>query len=98
MASFEEIDGARRLLGLSEAATLREIKQAYRRMVKKYHPDVARGIDGADEKTSELNHAFRILSDYCASYRFCFTEQDVRRTYPEEQVTERYAQGWFDGP
>jgi curved DNA-binding protein CbpA len=30
MASFEEIDGARRLLGLGETATLKEIKQAYR--------------------------------------------------------------------
>ena len=41
MASFEEIDGARRLLGLEEAATLKEIKQAYRRMAFRYHPDRA---------------------------------------------------------
>ena len=41
MASFEEIDGARRLLGLEEAATLKEIKQAYRRMAFRYHLDRA---------------------------------------------------------
>jgi len=98
MASFEEIDGARRLLGLGQTATLKEIKQAYRRMVKHHHPDVARESDGADEKTSELNRAFQLLSEYCASYRYSFTEEDVHRAYPEEQVTDRYAQGWFDGP
>ena len=98
MASFEEIDGARRLLGLGQNATLKEIKQAYRRMVKRHHPDVARESAEAEEKTSELNRAFQLLSEYCASYRYSFTEDDVRRAYPEEEVTERYARGWFAGP
>ena len=98
MASFEEIDGARRLLGLGETATLKEIKQAYRRMVKRRHPDVARNSEGADEKTGELNRAFRLLTDYCPSYRYGFAEEDVHRAYPEEGVTERYARGWFGGP
>jgi curved DNA-binding protein CbpA len=39
MAKFEEIDEARKLLGLRESATLKEIKQAYRRMAFRYHPD-----------------------------------------------------------
>jgi DnaJ-class molecular chaperone len=98
MASFDEIDGARRLLGLGETATLKEIKQAYRRMVKRHHPDAARESAGAGEKTGELNRAFRLLSDYCAAYRYSFREPDVRRAYPEEEVTERYGRGWFDGP
>ena len=39
MANFEEIDKARRLLGLGDRATLKEIKQAYRKMAFRYHPD-----------------------------------------------------------
>ena len=39
MANFNEIDEARRLLGLGEAATLKEIKSAYRRLAHRHHPD-----------------------------------------------------------
>ena len=57
MASFEEIDGARRLLGLGEAATLKEIKQAYRKMAFCYHPDRA----GEDrEREEDVARAYRV--------------------------------------
>jgi len=39
MANFEEIDKARRLLSLAEFASLKEIKQAYRKKALLYHPD-----------------------------------------------------------
>ena len=39
MLNFEEIDKARKLLGLPQQATLNEIKDAYRRIGKEYHPD-----------------------------------------------------------
>ena len=38
MANFNEIDEARRLLGLGEVATLKEIKSAYRRLAHRHHP------------------------------------------------------------
>ena len=52
MANFEEIDKARKLLGLGEAATLKQIKQAYRQMAFRYHPDKGeKGVqaEGNDE-------------------------------------------------
>lgn len=39
MANFLEIDEARKILGLGEVATLKEIKGAYRRLARRYHPD-----------------------------------------------------------
>lgn len=98
MASFEEIDEARRLLGLGEAATIKEIKQAYKRMVRRYHPDVTQPNAEAEETTKRLNRSYRLLSDYCACYKYSFREEDVHRAYPEEESMKRYAQGWFDGP
>ena len=44
MASFEEIDKARKLLGLGEVANLSEIKTAYRRLAHRYHPDLGGGL------------------------------------------------------
>jgi len=66
MATFVEIDEARRLLRLLEAATLKEIKQAYRRMVYRYHPEVA------EEMTKALNRAYKFLTVYCACYKYGF--------------------------
>lgn len=39
MANFDEIDRARRLLDLGEAATLKDIKQAYRQKAFQHHSD-----------------------------------------------------------
>ena len=51
-----------------------------------------------EEIMRRLNRAYRLLIDYCASYRYTFREEDVARAYPAEQCVRRYAEGWFDGP
>lgn len=43
MAGSEDIDNARKLLDLEEAATLEEIKQAYRKKAFRHHPDRSGG-------------------------------------------------------
>jgi preprotein translocase subunit Sec63 len=97
MASFEEIDGARRLLGLGEAATLKEIKQAYRKMAFRYHPDRAGEDPEREEEMKKLNWAYKLLTEYCALYKYTFSEEDVARAYREDAYMKRYAHGWFDG-
>ncbi len=52
-----------RILGVSENATQEEIKKAYRRLAKKYHPDANPGDAKAAEKFKEINEAHEILSD-----------------------------------
>jgi len=51
------------ILGISKSATDDEIKKAYRKMAKKYHPDANPGNKEAEDKFKEVNEAYSILSD-----------------------------------
>lgn len=50
-------------LGVSKTATDKEIKQAFRKLARKYHPDVNPGDKGAEAKFKEVNEANEVLSD-----------------------------------
>lgn len=49
-------------LGLSREATQDDIKKAYRKLARKYHPDVSKDPDG-EEKFKEVNEAYKTLKD-----------------------------------
>lgn len=50
------------VLGVSKNATDAEIKSAFRRLAKKYHPDICKE-EGAEEKFKEVQEAYAVLSD-----------------------------------
>ncbi len=51
------------ILGVSSNATQDEIKSAYRKLAKQYHPDLHPGDDAAAEKFKEVNEAYSIVGD-----------------------------------
>ncbi len=50
-------------LGVSKTATAKEIKQAYRKLARKYHPDVNPGDKSAESRFKEINEAYEVLGD-----------------------------------
>ena len=51
------------VLGVQKSASDDEIKKAFRKMSKKYHPDLNPGNKEAEEKFKEVNEAYQVLSD-----------------------------------
>ena len=50
-------------LGVAKTATDKEIKQAFRKLARKHHPDVNPGDKGAEAKFKEINEAYEVLGD-----------------------------------
>jgi curved DNA-binding protein len=51
------------VLGVPRSASNDDIKKAFRKLARQYHPDVAKTKKGAEEKFKEINEAYEVLSD-----------------------------------
>ncbi len=52
-----------KILGVQRGANADDIKKAFRKLARKYHPDVNPGDKKAEEKFKEINEAYEVLSD-----------------------------------
>jgi hypothetical protein len=98
MSDFTQIDRARKVLGLGERATLEEIKDAYRELSLKYHPDRCKDSDKRknEEMAKSVNWSKNVLLTYCAGYRYSFREKDVRINAMDNEYYE-HLKRFYDG-
>lgn len=82
---FEEIDWARRKLGINEFISEDEIKKAYQRAACTCHPDKNPDKPDTEKEFNDVTKAYRIISDYCLASqqtdekgKRCFGEQEVK--------------------
>ncbi|BDG08060.1 DnaJ C-terminal domain-containing protein [Anaeromyxobacter paludicola] len=80
------------ILGVARAASADEIKKAYRRLAKKYHPDVNPGNKAAEEKFKEVTAAFEVLSDQKKRALYDEFGPDSLRSGFDEKKAEAYRQ------
>jgi curved DNA-binding protein len=75
-------------LGVSKSASDKEIKQAFRKLARKFHPDVNPGDKSAEARFKEINEAYEVLGD-----------ADKRKKYDELGANWRmYEQAGAGGP
>ena len=79
MSSLDTLLKAKTLLGLSDKATLFEIKQRYRNLMQKWHPDKnPDDIDTSNTMSAQINEAYHVILEYCNNYEYSFNEADIR--------------------
>ena len=90
--TFVEIDRARRVLGLEQRASIEDIRAAYRRLSKRYHPDAGESASEDSGAFREIHDAYRLLLSYCQQYQFSFIPEEVKSFDPEEWWFRRFGE------
>ncbi|MBN2073027.1 MAG: J domain-containing protein [Actinobacteria bacterium] len=100
LVTFKDIDDARKILDLPDSASMEDIKNIHRKLMLKYHPDIHHDSDvknAYEEKTKEINHAYKIIMNYCAKYPISFNRDRVREVEEGERIEDhlrRFYGGW----
>jgi DnaJ-class molecular chaperone len=86
-------------LGVTKASTEKEIKQAFRKFARKYHPDVNPGDKQAEARFKEVNEAYEVLSDPAKRKKYDKLGANWRK-YEQAEAEGRanpFAGGWHAG-
>ena len=92
-----EIEKSAIILGLGEEATMQEIKERYRKLALKYHPDRCPETrkSACAERFKKMKQAYEEVMDYCTGYSFSFREKDIKKS-PEDEYYEEHRQRFYN--
>ncbi len=94
--TYEDILWARKVLGLGEEVRWREVREKYRQLVKKYHPDVNPSPDSTG-KIADINKAFEILETFFDNYRLDLSKEGVYKQLDHLAFKEHFdPKKWFN--
>lgn len=79
------------ILGLPPTANAQQIKDAFKQMAKRYHPDSPTGGEATEELFKQVNEAYQVLSDPMAKSMY-----DLKQTY--EQTYQETSQAYHNPP
>ena len=95
------IDDPYKVLGLSPDASDEEVKRAYRRLAKKYHPDLNPGDEAAAKEMQRINAAYEQIKnpDKAGSGQSAYGGYDpfrgYRQSYAQQSDSDRYQQAAY---
>lgn len=97
-----DLEKARQLLDLEVAATRQEIREAYRRAARRWHPDAAPSADREEchQQMLEINEAYHFILAFLENYRYRLEEApDAKDDYDTWWDTHfGQSMGWPNQP
>jgi len=91
----EKLESARKLLGLPNEASVKEIKKRFKELAKKVHPD----LNQEEQEISfiKLYQAYQFLLDYADSFPLPLTGSEARKYLDRKNYMEKMKRQFIDG-
>jgi DnaJ-class molecular chaperone len=87
-----------KVLGIERGASEADIKSAYRKLARKYHPDVNPNDKKAEAQFKDINEAYQVLSDKEKRSKYDQLGADWEQGIDQEEIRRRYAASQGRGP
>ncbi len=88
------IEDALRLLEVEDVISIKIVKEKYRELQKRYHPDVSK--ESNLNKLNEINEAYKYLINFLENFKFSINELKSHIN-EEEKLRRRFSNDWLSG-